>query len=97
MFAREVNGSLARALVSGEAGILSHAPTGVAPQKERVAGGIAQRRPAVIVGADAREECLQLLEAILGILLNDGGVVRCGIGRRWSVGSSSWSACIIDK
>src|SRR2546421_7884266 len=97
MFAREVNGSLAHALVATEAGILSNTPTGVTAQKKRVAGRIAQRRLSDIVGTDAREDRLQLLEAVLGILLKVWGVIRRGIGRRWRIGSSSLSARIIDE
>src|SRR5260370_2795360 len=69
MFAREVNGSLAHALVASEVGILSNAPTGVTAQKKRVAQRIAQCCLSDIVGADARQDQLQLLEAVLGILL----------------------------
>src|SRR5216683_7126753 len=49
MFAREVNGSLAHALVAAEVSILPHAPAGVTAQKIGVAGRVAQRRPAGIV------------------------------------------------
>src|SRR5579864_9157924 len=64
MFARKVNGSLAHALVAAKVGVLPHAPAGVAAQKIRVAGGVAQRRLAGIVGADAREDRLQLLKVL---------------------------------
>src|SRR6266516_1152659 len=97
MFARKMNGSLAHALVATKVGILSNTPAGVTAQKKRVAGGIAQRRLAGIVGADAREDRLQLLEAVLGILLKVWGVIRRGIGRRWRICSSSLSARIIDQ
>jgi hypothetical protein len=97
MFARKVNASLAHALVAPEAGILSNTPAGVAAQKKRVARGVAQRCLAGIVGADAREDRLQLLEAVLGILLELWEVSSRGIGRRGRIGRSSVSARIIDK
>src|SRR6266568_289273 len=67
MFAREVNGSLAHALVAAEVGVLPDAPARVTAQKIRVAGGVAQRSPAGIVGADAREDTLQLLQAVVSV------------------------------
>ncbi len=85
MFARKVNRSLAHALVAAEAGILSHPPAGVTAQQKRVAGGVAQGRSARIVGADAGEDRLQLLEAVLGILLEVWEVSSRGIGRRWRI------------
>ena len=82
MFARKVNGSLAHALVAGETGILAYPPAGVAAQQIGVAGGIAERRLAGIVGADAGEDRLQLLQAVLDVLLELWEVIRRGIGRR---------------
>ena len=64
---------------------------------DRGAGGIAQRRLAGIVGADAWEDRLQLLQAVLGILLELWEVIRRGIGRRWRIGGSSMPARIIDQ
>ncbi len=69
MFARKVNGSLAHALVAAEVGVLPHAPAGVAAEKIRVTGGVAQRRLAGVMSADAREDILQLLQAVAGIAL----------------------------
>src|SRR6266853_1158900 len=97
MFARKVNGSLAHSFIATEVGILSNTPAGVTAKKKRVAGGIAQRRLAGIMGADAREDRLQLLEAVLGILLEVWGVISRGVGRRWRICGSSVSARIIDK
>src|SRR5258708_10217133 len=97
MFAREVNGPLAHSLVAAEVGILPDAPARVTAQKIGVAGGVAQRRPAGIVGADTREDTLQLLQAVLGIALDVGGVISSGIGRRWRISGSSMSARIIDE
>src|SRR5438552_8254447 len=97
MFACKVNESLAHALVATEVSILSHAPAGVTAQKKRIARGIAQRRLAAIVGADAGEDRLQLLEAVPGVLLKVWGVICGGIGRRWGIGRSPLSARIIDE
>src|SRR5258708_6860325 len=97
MFARKVNGSLAHALVAAKVGVLPHAPAGVAAQKIRVAGGIAQGRLAGVMSADAWEDRFQLLQAVAGIALNVRRVIRRGIGRRGRICSSSVSARIIDK
>src|SRR5215467_285800 len=97
MFAREVNGPLPHALVSSEAGILPYTPARVTAQKVSVAGRIAQRHLACIVGADARKDKLQLLQAVLGILLQIWEVRIRRIGRRWRICSSSVSACIVDQ
>src|SRR5579864_8196638 len=97
MFAREVNGSLAGALVAAEVGTLPDTPARVTAQKIGVAGGVAQRGPAGIVGADTREDTLQLLQAVLGIALDVRGVIGSGIGRRWRISGPSMSARIIDE
>ena len=97
MFAREVDWSLARALVAAEVSVLPDTPAGVTAQKIGVACGVAQRGPAGVVGADAREDTLQLLQAVLGIALDVRGVISSGIGRRWRISGSSLSACIIDE
>src|SRR5260370_21795616 len=97
MFAREGDRPLAHALVAAEVGALPHAPAGVAAEKIRVAGGVAQRGPAGIVGADTREDTLQLLQAVLGIALDVRRVIRRGICRRWPINGSSLSARIIDE
>src|SRR5712692_7588525 len=96
MFAREVNGSLARALVAAEVGILPDAPARVTAQKIGVARGVAQRGSAGVVGADTREDTLQLQQAVLGIALDVRGVIDSGIGRRWRISGSSLPARIID-
>src|SRR6266702_2677843 len=85
------------ALVAAEVGVLPDAPARVTAQKIRVAGGVAQRSPAGIVGADAREDTLQLLQAVVSVALNDRRVISRGIGRRWRISSSSMSARIIDE
>src|SRR6266851_4457590 len=97
MFAREVDRPLARALVAAEVRVLPDAPARVTAQKIGVAGGVAQCGPAGIVGADTREDTLQLLQAVLGIALDVGRVVGSGIGRRWRISGSSMSARIIDE
>src|SRR5216684_7300482 len=97
MFARKVDRPLAHALVAAEVSVLPDTPAGVAAQKIRVAGGVAQRGPAGIVGADTREDTLQLLQAVLGIALDVRGVISSGIGRRWRISGPSLSARIIDE
>src|SRR5260370_35157053 len=56
MFAREVNGPLARALVAAEVGILPDAPARVTAQRIGRAGGEAQRPLARIARADPRAQ-----------------------------------------
>src|SRR5215813_11879434 len=97
MLAREVNGSLPHALVAAELRILPDTPAGVTAQKIRVAGRVAQRGPARIVGADPWQDVLQLLQAVAGIALDVCGVIRRGIGCRWRIRGSSLSAGIIDQ
>src|SRR5260370_2624834 len=97
MFAREVDRPLARALVAAEVGVLSHTPAGVTAPKIGVAGGVAQRRLANVMSADAREHTLQLLQAVLRIALDARGVISSGIGRRWRISGSFMSARIIDE
>ena len=70
MFAREGDWPLARALVAAEVRVLPNTPAGVTAPKIRVARGVAQRGPAGVVGADPREDPLQLLQAVLGIALD---------------------------
>ena len=97
MFARELDRPLAHALVAAEVSILPDTPARVTAQKIGVAGGIAQRRLTGIVGADTREDTLQLLQSVLDIALEVWGVISRRIGRRWRKCSSSVSARIIDK
>src|SRR5258707_7630238 len=81
MFAREIDRPLACALVAAEVSVLPDTPAGVAAQKIGVAGGVAQCRLADIVGADTREDTLQLLQAVLRIALDGRRVGSRGIGR----------------
>ncbi len=97
MFAREVNGSLARAFVATESGVLSHFPAGVAAEKMGIACGVAQGGPAGVVSADAGEDTLQLLEAVVGIALDVRRVGSGGIGCWWRISGPSWPARIINK
>src|SRR5260370_21008640 len=97
MFAREGDRPLAHALVAAEVSTLPDTPAGVAAQKIRVAGGVAQRGPAGIVGADTREDTLQLLQAGLVIALDFRGGISSGIGRRWRISGPSLPARIIDE
>src|SRR6266581_3554487 len=97
MFAREGDRPLARALVAAEVRVLPNTPAGVTAPKIRVARGVAQRGLAGVVGADPREDPLQLLQAVLGVALNDRGVLSSAIGRRRSIRGSSVSTCIIDQ
>src|SRR5947209_8755525 len=97
MFAREGDRPLARTLVAAEVRVLPDTPARVTAQKRGVAGGVAQRRPAGVVGADPREDTLQLLQAVLGITLDVFGVSSCGIGSRWRIRGSSMSTGIINK
>src|SRR5258708_7579695 len=90
MFACEVNGSLAHALVAAESGVLSHLPAGVAAEKIGIARGVAQRGP-------AGEDVLQLLEAVASIALNDRRITDGGIGRWWCISGPSLPARIINK
>src|SRR6266568_7268550 len=97
MFAREVNGSLAHALVAAEAGALSHLPAGVAAEKIGIAQRVAQRGPAGVVGADAGEDTLQLLQTVVGVALNYRRCASGGIGHRWRISGPSMPAGIINK
>jgi hypothetical protein len=80
MFAREVDRPLARTLVAAEVSLLPDTPACVTAQKIGVAGGVAQRGPACVVGADTGEDTLQLLQAVLGITLDIREVISSGKG-----------------
>src|SRR6266851_6553472 len=97
MFARERDRPLARALVAAEVRVLPDTPARVTAQKIGVAGGVAQRGSAGIVGTDTGEDMLQLLQAVVSVTLNVCGVFSSGIGRRWRISGSSVSARIIDE
>src|SRR5260370_26410789 len=97
MFARKVDRPLACALVAAGVSVLPDTPAGVAAQKIRVAGGVAQRGPAGIVGAATREDTLQLLQAVLRIALDVPGVISSGIGRPARISGPSLPARIIDE
>src|SRR5260370_4384672 len=85
MFARKVDRPLACALVAAEVSTLPDTPAGVAAQKIRAAGGVAQRGPTALVDADTREDTLQLLQAVLRIALDARGRISTRIGRRWRI------------
>src|SRR5712691_9423942 len=97
MFAREGDRPLARALVAAEVRVLPDTPAGITAPKIRVTGVIAQRGPAGVVGADPREDPLQLLQTVLGIALDVRGVISSRVGSRWRIRGSSVSTCIIDE
>src|SRR5260370_26201142 len=97
MFAREGDRPLAHALVAAEVSVLPDTPARVTSQKIGVAGGVAQRGLAGIVGADTRKETLQLLQAVLVIALVVWGATSRRICRRWRKCNSSVSARIIAK
>src|SRR5436305_14471221 len=97
MLAREVNGSLAHSLIAAELGILANAPAGVTALKKGVPCRVAQCCPATIMGADTWEYTLQLLQTVLGIVLNFHGIFDCGIGCRGRIRGSRLPACIIDE
>src|SRR5579859_1169990 len=97
MLAREVNGSLARALVAAKVGALAHTPAGITAQKMRVACRIAQGGFAGVMSADAREDTFQLQQEVLRIVLNLRRIGCGGIGCRGRVSSPSVAACIINE
>lgn len=97
MFAREVDRPLACALVAGEVRVLPDTPAGVTAPQIGVAGGVAQGGPAGVVGADAGEDTLQLLQAVASIVLDVRRVDGRGIGRRGRVSGPSLPAGIIDE
>src|SRR5207245_4735910 len=80
MFAREVDRPLAGALVAAEVSVLPDTPARVTAQKIGVAGGVAQRGPASVVGADTRQDTLQLMQAVLSIAPDVRGIISSGIG-----------------
>src|SRR5713101_5432763 len=79
MFAREVDRPLVGALIAAEVSVLPDTPACVTAQKIGVAGGVAQRGPASVVGADTRQDTLQLLQAVLDIALDGRGIIGSGI------------------
>jgi hypothetical protein len=77
MFAREVNRSLAHALVAAEMCALSHLPARVTAEKIGVARGVAQGDPASVMSADTWEDTLQLQQAVSRITLDVRGFGSC--------------------
>lgn len=100
MFAGEVDWPLARALVATKEGVLPNEPAGIAAKQVGIACRVTQRCLACIMGADAGENALELLQAALCVLLDrcgDGGVSRAGIWRRWPIRGAAVPARIIDE
>src|SRR6185312_4750807 len=97
MFTREVNWSLADALVACEERVLSHTPAGVAPTQEWITRGIAQCSNSSVVGADAWKDLLQALKRVMRILLYHLRIPGRRVGRRRSVGGSNRATRVIDE
>src|SRR5260370_26665676 len=97
MVGREGDWSVARALVAAEVSSFPDTQARVTAPEIGVVGGVAQRRLANVMSADAGEDRLQLLQAVLRIALDVRRVISSGIGRQWRISGSFMSACIIDE
>src|SRR5947209_13381434 len=86
---REVNGTLAHALVTTKEGILPNTPARVTSLEIRITSGVAERCGARVMRTDTREDLFQLLKAAMSILLDllsaSPGVIGCCIRSWWCI------------